>query len=204
MDNKRRTDQAVKKATGKTWNEWFKVLDDEGARQLDYRQIIGLLGEKGYLENRWWQQEVTIGYEEARGKRAVGRNAGAVFQIDVQKTLPVDEKKAWKLITSPDGLRTWLGAAPRSELKKGLGYRTKDGTIGQFLAIDEGNHIRLSWHPRGWETSTTLQVRFVPRGDKTSIRFLHEKLAGERERERMCSHWQYVLDRLEELAATSA
>ncbi len=133
------------------------------------------------------------------------RSAGAAgFHADAEKAFSINGKQAWRLITSPEGLSIWLGAVPRSELKKGLGYRTKDGTVGQFLSVEEGTSIRVSWHPRGWETSSTLQVRIVTEADKISISFHHGSLAGRREAERMHTHWEYVLERLEELAPTSA
>ncbi len=130
----------------------------------------------------------------SRSSGARGFNAGA------EKAFALSGQQAWKLVTSPEGLRIWLGAVPRTDLKKGPGYHTKDGTVGRFLDVKEGTNICLSWHPRGWESSTTLFISLVSAEDTTIIRVRHEGLAGKREAERMRSHWEHVLERLEELA----
>lgn len=122
------------------------------------------------------------------------------FHAGAEKAFALNSQQAWKLFTSPEGLRIWLGAVPRTDLKKGPGYHTKDGTVGRFLAVDEGNSIRLSWHPRGWEASSTLFISLISAGDDTVLRVRHEGLTGAREAERLRSHWEYILEQLQELA----
>lgn len=195
--------EAVKKATGKTWDEWLNILDDEGAKKMDHKHIVSLLAKKKYVTNAWWQQQVTVGYETARGLRKTGETADAGYEIGVQKTLPLPVQKAWELITSPEGLKIWLGNAPRLSLVMGHNFRTPDGTTGQIRVVREDRHIRLTWCPQDWKYATTLQVRLTPREDKTVIGFHHEKLAGGREREMMQRHWRYVLEQLEDLAEKS-
>ena len=79
---------AVAKATGRDWDEWLDFLDALGARQMTHKQIVGLVAADGGLSNGWWQQMVTVGYEQARGLRKVGQTADAGYQIGVQKTIP--------------------------------------------------------------------------------------------------------------------
>ena len=57
------SDAAVRKATGKSWDEWFAVLDSEGADALPHKQIARLLYDKGYIASSWWCQTVTVAYE---------------------------------------------------------------------------------------------------------------------------------------------
>ena len=54
-------DDAVKKATGKTWTEWFTILDQAGAQKMNHRQIVTLLRDQHGVGS-WWQQMVTVGY----------------------------------------------------------------------------------------------------------------------------------------------
>ena len=68
------SDAAVRKATGKSWDEWFAVLDSAGADALPHKQIARLLFDKGYIASHWWCQTVTVAYEYARGKRVLGRD----------------------------------------------------------------------------------------------------------------------------------
>jgi uncharacterized protein YndB with AHSA1/START domain len=195
------TSEAVQKATGKTWDAWLALLDGDGAARLDHKGIVRLLTDKHGVSSGWWQQEITVGYEIARGKRAEGQTADAGYEVGVSKTLPVPAEQAWKVLTSEQGLKTWLGTAPHGRLMPGLRYRTRDGVSGEFRTVREYNHLRLTWFLNGWERASTLQVRVMPQGDKSSVNFHQERLSGEMDRERLRRHWREVLERLAELAA---
>ena len=53
---------------------------------MPHKEIARLLFEKGYIENGWWGQMVTVGYEYARGRRIVGQPETTGFEI-VAKTV---------------------------------------------------------------------------------------------------------------------
>jgi len=59
---------AVRKATGKDWQQWFTLLDKAGAAKMPHKDIACLLYQKHKLPG-WWAQMVTVGYEQARGMR---------------------------------------------------------------------------------------------------------------------------------------
>ncbi len=61
-------DEAVIAATGQRWEAWFDQLDQAGARELDHKGIVALLGNFEGV-SPWWQQMVTVTYEQARGLR---------------------------------------------------------------------------------------------------------------------------------------
>jgi uncharacterized protein YndB with AHSA1/START domain len=191
--------EAVAKATGKTWDEWIDYLDGEGGRDMTHKELVLLLKDRKLVESGWWQQMVTVGYEFARGSRVTGETADAGFEIGVQKTFPLDAGAAWKLITSPEGTKLWLGDVPDLKLVKGQAYTTSDGITGEVRSVNEGRHLRLTRKLPKSSGPSTFQVSVVPAGNKTSIRVHHEKLAGENEREEMRNHWQGVLNRLFEL-----
>lgn len=189
--------EAVKKATGKSWGEWFAVLDKERASEMPHKEIVRLLREKGYMENSWWCQTVAGEYEKARGRRVVGETLSAGFEIGVQRTVAVSPQQAWEFISRPAGIEIWLGAVPGLQLTGGQSYQTTDGARGEIRSMNPGRSLRLTWQPAHRQSPSTLQVRIVPAAKKTSIRFHQEKLAGEREREQMHRHWQQVLIRLQ-------
>ena len=68
----RTSDEAVRRATGRTWDEWIRWLDERGAAGMSHKQIVALLREQGGVESGWWQQTVTAGYEVAKGRRVEG------------------------------------------------------------------------------------------------------------------------------------
>src|SRR5713226_7172115 len=89
--------EAVQKRTGKTWDEWFAVLDAAGARKMTHQQIAAVLGEQ-YDVGGWWEQMLTVGYEQARGLRLKHQLSDG-FSISRSKTItaPLGELfAAWK------------------------------------------------------------------------------------------------------------
>lgn len=83
------TDEAVRKATGKSWAEWVEELDAAGAEKLTHAEIARMLLESKRVESAWWCQSVTVGYEYAKGRRIRGQVADGGYQVGVSRILPV-------------------------------------------------------------------------------------------------------------------
>ncbi len=99
VTNKKRSlsDEAVKKATGKDWDNWLSILKEEKADKLEHAEIARLLNEKHKIDG-WWAQSITVEFERHIGKRKVGEVKDGTFQTAVSKTLPgnIDQVyKAW-------------------------------------------------------------------------------------------------------------
>lgn len=73
------SNEAVLKATGKNWQQWFAILDKAGAKKLKHIDIARFL-QANYLGKNnknvnvvtsggWWSQMVTVEYERARKMR---------------------------------------------------------------------------------------------------------------------------------------
>lgn len=191
--------EAVAKATGRNWDEWLVFLDALGARQMTHKKIVGLLAAEGGLSNGWWQQMVTVGYEQARGLRKVGQTADAGYQIGVQKTLPIPHELAWDLLVVGPGKDIWLGETQPLDLRKGAEYVTADGASGEIRSVAPGQRLRLTWSHPDLARPSTLQVMLMASGEKTSVRFHQEKLSSQDERELMRKHWREVLRQLQGL-----
>jgi len=200
MPNKlnRISSEAVHKATGKTWDEWISFLDKLGAKEMEHKEIARMLYDEGHVRSGWWCQMVTVGYEYSHGRRVVGETEGAGFEIGVQKSFPLTIEKAWDLVTSPEGIKIWLGEAD-FKIKRGVTYRTLDGTEGEVRSFEKEKRLRFTWKPAKRLEPATVQILFIPSGDHTSIRFHQEKLTRLEERELMRKHWQGVLNRLSKL-----
>ena len=190
---------AVAKATGRDWDEWLDFLDALGAQQMTHKQIVGLVAADGGLSSGWWQQMVTVGYEQARGLRKVGQTADAGYQIGVQKTIPIPQDLAWELLVVGPGREVWLGETQPLDLRKGQEYVTSNGVSGEIRSVAAGQRLRLTWSHPDLARPSTLQVMFIASGEKTSVRFHQEKLSSQEERELMRGHWREVLSKIEEL-----
>lgn len=191
------SDDAVRAATGRTPEEWEKVLDARGGADLSHKQIVALLQETGEIESGWWRQMLTVDYERRKGKRVLGQTAATGFEIGVQRTLPVSLDDAWELLMSAEGVGAWLGGAgPRWE--KGEKYALKDGSGGEVRVFKPGSHLRVTVQPPGWPRASTLQVRAMSRGEgKTVISFHQEHLPGAAEREERRTFFEAALDKLQ-------
>jgi hypothetical protein len=64
------SDEAVKQTTGRSWKDWFKVLDAFDVRTNGHKPAAKHLSAK-YNLGPWWSQAVTIRYEWERGLRTV-------------------------------------------------------------------------------------------------------------------------------------
>jgi uncharacterized protein YndB with AHSA1/START domain len=131
-----------------------------------------------------------------RSKKSAGQTKMAGFQIGARRTMPVGFEKAWQLLTSEKGLSLWLGKTGELELKKGAQYRLEDGTHGEVKVCEPLSHLRLTWHQSGWQRASTIQVRVIPRDERTVIAFHQEHLPGLLEREERRTFFLGVLDKL--------
>ena len=79
------SDDAIQKGTGRTWDEWFRILDAWDATTQPHPAIARYLHEVQGVPG-WWAQNVTVGYEWARGLRA-RHETSAGYQVSVGKTI---------------------------------------------------------------------------------------------------------------------
>lgn len=198
--------EVVKKATGKTLEEWFVIINKEGGEKMTHKEIARMLYDKKHIKSGWWCQMVTVQYEYAEKSRVVGKTADAGFEIGVQKTLQISPKSAWKMLISREGVKIWLGDAGSLKLETGKKFKTKDGIEVEIRTVDRGKKIRLKLG------TSILQIYLLPSGKyvsssskidtsakSTSIGFHQEKLSTKSEREEMRKHWQGVLLKLQKL-----
>ncbi|MBI3410912.1 MAG: DUF4287 domain-containing protein [Planctomycetes bacterium] len=170
-------DDAVLKATGKTWAEWMAILDEDGCRKMNHKEIVAHLSDKHGVGS-WWRQMVTVGYEQARGLRQKHEVVGG-FQVSRSKTIAVPVAKVFG---------AWKDKARR-------GRWLDDADITIRTAIDNRS-LRITWV----DGKTTLEVMFYPKGPaKTQVSVQHSRLKNEKEAERKKAYWEKQLARLQEL-----
>ncbi len=90
------SNDAIKAKTGKTWEEWFSLMYNAGCADLDYKGFVAILHNKFQVED-WWQQMITVTYEQARGKRLLHQRPDG-YQISKSRTIDAkgeDVFNAW-------------------------------------------------------------------------------------------------------------
>lgn len=193
------SDEAVEKATGKSWDTWHHLLKQAEVDDWNHKEIVTYLRTQHNITH-WWAQTITVNYEQFIGKRQVGQTRTAGYQIGVRKTFDLTPNEAWDLIFSQEASQIWLGNNTIENFEEGVDFATHEGTTGEIRVIKPNHHIRLSWKPKPWEKPSTLQIGVYPTtSGKTTIAFHHEKLKDEKVREQMRKHWKDVLAQLEKL-----
>src|SRR5437867_8122338 len=102
------SDAAVELKTGKTWAEWFKILDAAGAKKMTHQEIVAVLSQQHGV-GPWWQQMVTVTYEQARGLREKYQAASG-YQVSRSATIAVPIAELYKAWADEKTRGRWLDA----------------------------------------------------------------------------------------------
>jgi Domain of unknown function (DUF4287) len=168
------SEQAVRRGTGRSWDEWFRTLDAAGAAHFTHRQIAQYLHDEHGVPG-WWAQMVTVGYERARGMRAVHQAEGG-FQVSVSRTFPVGVWRLFQTFEDSDRRRRWL----------------EPGTL-RVRTSQPRKSARFDF--RGGPSR--VQAYFESKGrDKSTITVQHERLPDADAVEDMRAFWKERLTRL--------
>lgn len=139
------SDDAIAKGTGKGWDDWFRILDGWDATSHTHTEIARYVnGEHGI--DGWWAQGVTVGYERARGMRAINQRPGEGFEVSVSKTVEMPPLEAWRAFVEPKRRAAWLDLP----LRMRTGTRTM-GRSARFDVPSEGTRVNVLFDPKGDE-----------------------------------------------------
>ncbi len=147
------SDEAVRRNTGRSWTEWFAILDDWGAREQRHREIaLHLRAEHGIPG--WWAQNVTVGYERARGLRAKHEGPGG-FTVGASKTIGVPVERLFDACADDE---------ERERLLPGLTVRTVlPHRSARFDRPADGTRVVVGFQSKGPGKSTVaVQVERLP------------------------------------------
>ena len=162
------SDTAIERRTGRGWEAWFDILDDGGMSDRSHTEIARWLTATQGIDG-WSSQAVTVGYERARGRRAVGERPDG-FSISASKTVGVPVERLFDAVVDDAERATWLP--------------------------DGGLRTRTTIRPRSarfdWDDGTTrVNVGFTPKDDGRSVVTLaHERIADAAEADRMKGFWR--------------
>jgi hypothetical protein len=168
---------AVARRTGKSWAEWFALLDAAGATELDHKGIVAVLAQRHGV-GPWWQQMVTVAYEQARGKREKHETEEG-YQVGVSKTLELPLAKLFRFWAEPAERNKWL-ADDRFSINKATASKS----------------IRARWG-RG---VSRIDVDFTDKGaGKSQVTVQHNRIETADAAEQMKAYWAKKIRALEAL-----
>lgn len=189
------SDEAVTSKTGKSWREWFTLLDRWGAARKSHKEIAAHLVDRHHVRG-WWAQTITVHYERDRMGRQIGQK-GTSFDVSIRRTIGCPVSRVWEAFTVPADLNRWFSTGMRVKFEVGGRYSNRDGDRGQFLRIEHHEMIRLSWDNPEHCPGSQVDVNFsavTPR--RATIYLTHSRLPSAAGREEMKEGWSWALDNL--------
>jgi hypothetical protein len=175
--------EAVQKATGHSWEEWFALLDGENAQSLPHAAIARLAREQ-FGASDWWAQSVTVGYEQARGLRDKYQKSDG-YTASGSKAIAVPVERLYAAWMEAAQRASWLGDAPLTVTK---------GTPGKS--------VRATWDEGA---GSKVDVYLDAKGEtKSSVSVQQTKLADADESARSKAFWAAALQRLKSYLESTA
>ena len=171
------SDDAIRRRTGRGFEEWFDLLDEWGGTERSHTEAASWLQEE-HSSGGWNSQAIVVSSERARGLRAVGEHADG-FTVTASKTIDVPIETLYDAFVDEQQRRRWL---PDAELRERTATRPKSA--------------RFDWG----DTATRVVVGFESKANGKSLAALaHEKLPDAAEAERMKAYWRERVTVLKEV-----
>ena len=167
------SDEAVEKATGKTWGQWGKLLDKDGCKKMPHKEIARIVCEKHGV-GPWWSQMVTVGYEQSRGLRKVHETSTG-WTSNVSRTINVPVATLFGAWADENARSEWLG-------KKKINIRK----------ATRNKSMRITW-----PDETNVDVNFYAKGPgKSQIAVEHARLKKESDVVKSKKYWTGAMEKL--------
>ena len=157
-----------RRSTGKTWDEWFPILDAWGANEKTHTEIARYVSQEHGVPG-WWSQAVTVAYEQARGMRLKYERPDG-FSVTASKTIAVPVDVLFDAFVDDVRRKEWLA----------------DGSMSLRTAQPDRS-ARFDWE----DGSTRVNVGFTEKGpSKSSVAVAHERLPDADEAETAKARWK--------------
>lgn len=169
------SDESIRAATGKGWNEWCDVIDAWPGHGDGHTAIAAYL-QNGHGVDSWWSQSVTVGYERITGLRLRHQHPDGTFSAGKSRTISID----------PAALREMLlSDSDRADLFPGIPTELRSRPTAKVLRIGIGGGV--------------AQIAMDPQKDaRVKVTVQHEKLASPAEVEEWKQFWGAWLEALAE------
>jgi hypothetical protein len=169
------SDDIVKQATGKRWEEWYAILDEVRATKLPHTEIARYLYIHHLENNGWWCQMIANRYEEIKGIKKKRQNQ-EVFQVSVSIIIAVPITYVYE---------AWIVESIRKKWLRELGF--------EITNIIPNTLISMDWNDK----KTSVDVYFNEQGPKESqVIVEHRKLMNKILMDKKTKYWTTKLDKL--------
>ena len=169
------SDDAVRAATGRGWNDWCDLIDAWPAHTEGHTAIAAYL-EAEHAVDGWWAQTVTVGYERITGARLPHQQPDGTFSANRSRTITTDARALRQLL---------LDDTDRPDLFPGLETELRSRPTSKALRIAIG------------PGSAVISIEARPDG-RTKVAVQHQRLPSPPEVEYWQAYWSEWLAALDE------
>src|SRR5687767_543791 len=170
-----RSDAVLSDATGKTWEQWVRILERARADDMTHGEIAAHVRSLGTPS--WWSQTVAVGYERIKGRRQIGQRSGGKFAISKSRTIAVPVTTLYDAFANARRRSRWM----REKIT------VRKSTPNKLIRVT-------------WGDKTDVQVYFASKGAaKSTVTIEHLKLPDKASADEKKRWWADRLDRLTEL-----
>lgn len=163
-------DAVVRRATGRTWSQWFALLDQFDVAEAGHSATVRHLADAHECP-RWWRQRIATAYAQTCGLREAA-NRGLAANTSRTLSVPIDAL-----------YRAWQGRFPA----KWLAAKFK------VQRANENKSLRLDWPDH-----TSVEIYFWAKGERRSqVNIMHRQLADAAEVAAKKRFWSRALDKLQ-------
>lgn len=164
--------QQLVATTGRSFDDWFDILDNAGAESWPHWKIKRYLG--GTRKNdEWWASTVAEAYERARGSNP----ARSTYSARASKTIHASVQKVWKLIDDEDERRAWLDI----EVEE----RSRQTQSALYCELADGSKVTISLRENPRSTSNIRK--------DTLVTIRHSGLTNEASLDETKAFWRSAL-----------
>lgn len=173
--------EAVQSGTGKSWPQWFRILDRAGCAAMNHKQIVAVLSARHPQLGGWWTQMVTVAYEQARGLREKHQRPDG-YQISASRTIQAPLASVFHAFHDARSRRRWL--PDDVDIRKAT----------------PGKSLRIAW----LADDSRVDVNLYAKGeDKSQVSLQHGKLKNATQAQTRKTMWRSRLDVLKGILESS-
>ena len=157
-------DDAIAAKMGRTWQQWVRELDADGAATMPHRDIAAMVHTKHRVGD-WWAQTVTVGYERIKGLRERGQRRNGTYEVSKSRTFNVPVKTLFDAWADDAARRRWLNGVEAvvrtATVQKSMRLHWPDGTLVAvgFMAKGRGKSVVALGHTKLRDRAASGQAK---------------------------------------------
>jgi len=158
----------VKKKTGKSLEEWFKIIDKYGASK-GHKAIAKHLQSK-YKISVWWAQSLTTRYEFDNDLRKLYQRSNKNnLTVTVQKTIGHGIIRTYNHFSDTKAMKEWFSPYMKIKLKEGARSNFDDVVDIKIKKIEPRKRLCFELISKSNEEVSPVEVAFIKKESKKTL-----------------------------------